>query len=147
MVEPGRGVKSPPKWSKVDIKRMCQAIDNWSAWYKPIQPFWADLEKDAAWRAGVRATIAKPGGIVGIVCCWERCLAHAARCRVVQYARTALHAEQYPDRYGIDAVERFTGLARKSHREAEEREAFCVRVRTGELPPSVVAYVPTRVGV
>lgn len=128
------------KWTKRDIKIMCQTI---STFWLVNRPLGFSAREHASALAEVREYLREHR--TQVVCRGIADLGNLAHSRYLENAQTAEHFKTHPNVYGSstpEMIERFTNLAAESLKDFEKAKALIERVEREGLPDEVVEYDP-----
>jgi len=140
LVEHGPSVKIMKKWTKKDIKTLCQAISTFWLYNRPLGDSYEQTMKAIA---SMRQFLEKHRQEVVIGGISE--LQTIATERAKKDQDTADHFASHPNAYGKstpEMIKRFSDLAAEDRKDVEKAKSLIARIKTEGLPPEVEAFDP-----
>lgn len=130
------------KWTKKDIKIMCQAISSFWLINRPLSDSMR-VHNDAL--ADVRAYLGEHRTHVVLQGIAD--LGNLAHHRYEENLKTAEHFKNHPEIYGKsnpEMIERFTNLASDHHKDFLKAKSLMEKIEANGLPPEVMSFDPTQ---
>lgn len=128
------------KFTKGDIKRMCEWLDGWALYWRPLHGAWMDLERERAWRDAVLA--ATPEHRRAAILRNLENFHALERERAEKYLVSACHF-QVTRVYGNatdEMVARFELLAADAQRDAAKLDVMRAKIEALGLPAEVLSH-------
>jgi hypothetical protein len=139
-VEQSPSVKIMKKWTKKDIKTLCQTISTFWLCNRPLGDSYEQTMKAIA---SMRQFLEKHRKEVVIGGISE--LQAIAMERAKEDQDTTDHFALHPNVYGKstpEMIKRFSDLAAENRKDVEKAKSLIARIKAEELPPEVEAFDP-----